>query len=86
MKTGAILYFTGISSPGEETEIRKIAEELGIEADRVEMVSGTEGYEDIIDAWWILLTRGMKQVVCFMVSSMDGKHFNLVSQPLRLCG
>ncbi len=86
MKTGAILYVAGESALDETVDAGSIAKELGIAADRVEMVSATRGYEDVIDAWWMLLTRGMKRVVCFMVSSMDGKHFKLVSQPLRLCG
>jgi len=86
LKTGAILYLTGNSSLGGDIEARKIAEELGINADRVEVVSGSVGYEDVVDAWWMLLTRGMKRVICFMVSTMDGQHFKLVSQPLRLCG
>jgi len=86
LKTGAILYLTGNLSLGGDIEARKIAEDLGINVDRVEIVSDSVGYEDVVDAWWMLLTRGMKRVICFMVSTMDGQRFKLVSQPLRLCG
>ncbi len=85
MKTGAILYFAGSPLKGD-VEARKIAADLGIDADRVEIVSSSVGYENIIDAWWMLLARGMKRVVCFMVTTMDEQNFKLVSQPLRLCG
>ncbi len=86
MKTGAILYVTNASRLKGEFDAGKIARDLGIQADRVEVVSRSMGYEDVIDAWWVLLTRGMKRVMCFMVSSVDGRNFELVSQPLRLCG
>ncbi len=86
MKTGIILYLTGDSRLEEGIEAEKLAKDLGIEGDKIELVSKNNGYEDVIDAWWILLTRGMKRVLCFMVSSIDGRHFKLVSQPLRLCG
>jgi len=86
MKTGAIFYVTGDHRLKEGVEAMEIARKLGIHADRAALVSNTEGYEDIIDAWWALLTKGMKLVVCYIVSTMDGKGFNLNSQPLRLCG
>lgn len=86
MKTGAIFYVTGDRPLKEGLEAMEIAQKLGIHADRAALVSTTEGYEDIIDAWWALLTKGMKLVVCCIVSTVDGKSFSLNSQPLRLCG
>ena len=86
MKTGAIFYVTGEHPPKEGMEAMEIARKLGIQADEATLVSLTEGYEDIIDAWWMLLTKGMKRVVCFVVSTGDGKNFELGRQPLRLCG
>ena len=86
MKTGAILYITGASPPGEGVEAGKLARDLGIHADRALLVSQTIGYENVIDAWWTLLTKGMKQVVCCVVSTQDGKTFLLNGEPLRLCG
>ncbi len=86
MKTGAILYVTGDTAPEKEIQALKLARDLGIRADRAALVSSTMGYEDVIDAWWALLTQGMKRVICCAVSSQDGKTFLLKGQPLRLCG
>ncbi len=86
MKTGAIFYVTGERPLREGVEAMEIARKLGIQADKATLVSTTEGYEDIVDAWWMLLTKGMSHVVCYVVSTMDGRNFKLYRQPLRLCG
>ena len=86
MKTGAILYVMGQTEIDEEIDTSAVIKNLGIEADKVAIVSATSGYEDIQDAWWMLLARGMKRVLCFSVATQDGATFRLAGQPLRLCG
>ena len=86
MKTGAILYVTGTPPIGEGVEALKVARKLGIQADRATLVSRTSGYENIVDAWWMLLTKGMNRVVCCVVTTRDGKTFNLSAEPLQLYG
>ena len=86
MKTGAILYVMGQTEIDEEIDTSAVIKNLGIQADKVAVVSATSGYEDIQNAWWMLLARGMKQILCLFVTTQDGATFQLTKQPLRLCG
>jgi len=86
VKTGAILYIMGQTEIDEEIDPSAVIKNLGIQADKVVVVSATSSHEDIQDAWWMLLARGMKRVLCLFVATQDGATFRLAGQPLRLCG
>ena len=86
MKTGAIFYVTGKRPIREGIEAMDLARRLGIHVDRALLVSRTTGYESVVDAWWTLLTKGMRRVMCCVVTTRDGENFELTAEPLRLCG
>ncbi len=86
MKTGVIFYVAGEHPISEGMEAMDLAKKLGIHVDRAMLVSRTTGYESVVDAWWALLTKGMKCVMCCVVTTQDGENFKLTAEPLRLCG
>ena len=59
---------------------------LLIRADRVEVVSYTTGHFDVMDAWWLLITKGMKKIVCMFAEVTNNSELRLTGRELRLCG
>jgi len=87
MKTGAIVYVVGGESIIDEgfDMIREVRS-LPIKADRVEVVSPIAGHFDVMDAWWMLIEKGMKRVVCMLAEIVNGSEIRLTGRELRLCG
>lgn len=86
MKTGAIIYIPSSEQFKNDFNIMQALKKLDIKADMVEVVSEMFGHVDIMDAWWLLLTKGMSNVFCFTAQVEDGLELRLTGRQLRLCG
>jgi hypothetical protein len=85
MKTGLIVYVVGTEpadwdAASEIKAIRQISQ-----ADLVEIITAQWGHFDILDAWWSLLARGMKQVICMIGEFTPNGHLTLQDRKLCLC-
>jgi len=86
MKTGLIVYVVG-TEPVDwdaDSELRAILQSS--RADLVEIITVKSGHFDILDAWWSLLTRGMKQIVCIIGEFAPNGRLTLKGRKLCLCG
>jgi len=85
MKTGLIVYVVGTepadwNAASEMKNIRQISR-----VDLVEIITAQWGHFDVLDAWWSLLTRGMKQVICMIGEFTPNGHLTLQGRKLCLC-
>jgi hypothetical protein len=85
MKTGLIVYVVGTEpadwdAASEMKTIRQISR-----VDSVEIITAQWGHFDVLDAWWSLLTRGMKQVICMIGEFTPNGHLTLQGRKLCLC-
>ena len=65
---------------------KELVWESGIKADRLEIITRTSGQFDIHDAWWHLVAKGMKRVLCLIAEVDDDGKLRLTGRQLRLCG
>ena len=85
MKTGAIIYITG-GDDQDNFDVYDAARKLELKADRVEVVLSRSSHFDIMDAWWLLTTKGMNRIVCLLATIKDQSELVLTGRELRLCG
>ena len=86
MKTGVIIYIVGKKNPSDDFDVTEAVDNLGINADRVELVSCGSGHFDVMDAWWSLTAKGMKNIVCKIGEIENHSRIRLTGRELRLCG
>ena len=86
MKTGVILYIVGGEGPYDDFDTEKAVRRLDIRADRVETVLGKSPHFDVMDAWWLLIAKGMKKIVCMLAEVTNNSELRLTGRKLRLCG
>ncbi len=86
MKTGVIVYVVGKENIEKDFDMTEAIKNLKIKADKVEIVSSRFGHFDVMDAWWLLTTRGMKRIVCMIAEIANGSGLRLTGRELRLCG
>ena len=86
MKTGVILYIVGGEDPYDGLDLEQAVNGLNLEADRVEAVYSRSSNFDVMDAWWSLTAKGMKQIVCKTAEIANGSRLRLTGRELRLCG
>jgi 3-mercaptopyruvate sulfurtransferase SseA len=86
MKTGVILYVLGNDDLEPAVDLEKEVKKLGIEADRVELVSQNAGHLDVSEAWWLLTAGGMQRILCSLGQLTDSGHLQLTGRVLRLAG
>ena len=86
MKTGVIVYVVGGEGPHEGLDMEAAVRRLDINADRVEVVSARSSHFDVMDAWWLLMAKGMKRVVCMLAEVVNRSEIKLTGRELRLCG
>jgi 3-mercaptopyruvate sulfurtransferase SseA len=86
MKTGVIVYVVGGEGLYDDLDMEKAVKKLNINADRVEVVSARSAHFDVMDAWWLLTTKGMKKIVCMLAEVVNHSKINLTGRELRLCG
>ena len=86
MKTGVILYIVGGEGPYDDMDMEEVVKRLDLKADRVEIVSANSNHFDVMDAWWLLMAKGMKRVVCMLAEVVNRSELKLTGRELRLCG
>ncbi|MEJ2657710.1 MAG: hypothetical protein P8012_11030 [Desulfobacterales bacterium] len=86
MKTGLIVYVVGTEPADWDavSEVKTIRKNS--HADLVEIITGKSGHFDVSDAWWSLLTKGMKRVICRIGEFNPNGHLILRDRQLCLCG
>ncbi len=85
MKTGAIVYVIGGEKIGDDFNIEDAKKNLNLKADRIEFVSPNIGHFDVMDAWWLLMTKGMNRVVC-VTAEVVNNTLKTIGEELRLYG
>ena len=86
MKTGVILYIVGGEDLYDDLDMEEAVRSLPIRADRVETVSSIAGHFDVMDAWWLLMAKGMNLIVCMLAEVTNNSELRLTGRELRLCG
>lgn len=85
MKTGLIVYVVGTEPAGWDAASEMKAIRQVNQADLVEIITAQRGHFDVLDAWWSLLARGMKQVICIIGEFAPNGHLTLQERKLCLC-
>ncbi|MCD6562000.1 MAG: hypothetical protein J7L16_09630 [Deltaproteobacteria bacterium] len=86
MKKGTILYVVNCESDYDENDIKKAVNNLQIDADLIETVYSRSDNYDVMDAWWALTRRGMKEIICRFAEITINSGLKLTGRELRLCG
>jgi hypothetical protein len=86
MKTGLIVYVVGTEPVDWDADSELRAIKQSSRADLVEIITVKSGHFDVLDAWWSLLTRGMKRIVCIIGEFTPNGNLTLKERKLCLCG
>ncbi len=86
MKTGVIVYVVGGEGLYDNLDMEVVVKRLDLKADKVEIVSANSNHFDVMDAWWLLMAKGMKRVVCMLAEVVNSSELKLTGRELRLCG
>ena len=86
MKTGLIVYVVGTEPVDWDANSEMRAIKLSSRADLIEIITVKSGHFDVLDAWWSLLTRGMKRIVCIIGEFTPSGNLTLKGRKLCLCG
>ena len=86
MKTGVIIYVVGGSGFDDSIDLEQAAQRLHVRADRVEVVVSQDENFDIMYAWWLLLVKGMRRIVCMFAEVSGHSELKLTGRELVLCG
>jgi hypothetical protein len=85
MKTGLIVYVVGTEPADWDAGSQRSAIKQSSQADLVEIITVRSGHFDVLDAWWSLLTRGMKRIVCTIGEFSPNGNLTLKERKLCLC-
>ena len=85
MKTGVVLYIIGSEKTNDDFDFENAIEKLEIKADMIEVVSQKIGHFDVMDAWWLMLAKGMKRIV-LSISEVNNSELNLLGKEIQLSG
>ena len=86
VKTGLIVYVVGKEPADWNVDSESATIKQNIKADLVEIITVNTGHFDVSDAWWSLLTRGMKRIVCRIGEFTPKGNLTLTENELHLCG
>ena len=86
MKTGIILYIVGDEPARPTSHTEHLVDQLALDAERIEIVSRNSGHFDVHDAWWTLITKGMRRILCILAEYTKTGDLRLTGRSLRLCG
>ncbi len=75
-----------IKKKGTKSEMQDAVKRLGIKADRIETIFSGSSHFDVMDAWWSLTAKGMKQIVSMIAEFVNGSGLRLTGRELRFCG
>jgi hypothetical protein len=85
MKEGLIVYLIGGQEIPEPFDLEENCRQLGLPAHQVELVSQSQGFFSVDDAWYFLLTQGFGKV-SLLVAQWQQEALQPVYPPVRLCG
>ena len=85
MKSGVIVYVIGEEPAGWDADSEQTSVRRRTKADRVEIITRNTGHFDVLDAWWSLLTRGMKRITCVIGEFTPSGRLMLTGRELGLC-
>ncbi len=85
MKSGLIVYLVGGAQLPAGVDLATCCKELGLTADRVELVGSRQGFFEVDDAWHHLLTKGCGNIK-LMVAQMEQEVLRPLQPPFRLSG
>jgi len=85
MKTGVIVYVVGKENIEKDFDMTEAVKNLKIKADKVEIVSSRFGHFNVMDAWWLLTTKGMKRIVCLIAEIGNNSGLRLTGREIQLC-
>lgn len=86
MKSGLIIYVVGKEPVNWDADSELMTIKQNSKADLVEIITAQTGHFDVLDAWWSLLTRGMKRITCMIGKFSPTGNLVLTDRKLRLCG
>jgi len=86
MKSGLIIYVVGKEPANWDADSELMTIKKSTKADLVEIITAQTGHFDVLDAWWSLLTRGMKRITCMIGKFSPTGNLTLTSRELRLYG
>lgn len=86
MKSGLIIYVVGKEPPNWDANSGGKTIKQNLQADLVEIITTQTGHFDVLDAWYFLLIRGMKQITCKIAEFTPNGMLALTGRELRLCG
>jgi len=85
MKTGVIVYVVGKENIEKDFDMTEAVKNLKIKADKVEIVSSRFGHFDVMDAWLLLTTKGMKHIDCMIAEIVNDSGLRLTGREIQLC-
>ena len=85
MKIGLIVYVVGKEPADWDADSESTSIKNRCKADRVEIITVKSGHFDVLDAWWSLLTKGMKKIVCMIGEFTPNGSLTLKERQLCLC-
>ncbi len=86
MKSGLIIYVVGKEPPNWDANSGGKTIKQNLQADLIEIITTQTGHFDVLDAWYFLLIRGMKQITCMIAEFTPNGMLALTGRELRLCG
>ena len=85
MKEGLIVYLVGVQEIPEPFDLEENCRQLGLPAHQVELVSHSQGFFSVDDAWHFLLTQGVSKV-SLLVAQWGQDALDPIYPPVRLYG
>ena len=86
MRSGLIIYVVGKEPPGWNVELEVMTVKKNAKVDLVEIITANTGHFDVLDAWWSLLTKGMKKISCMIGEISPEGNICLTGRELQLYG
>jgi hypothetical protein len=86
MRSGLIVYVVGKEPPNWDITFESVTIKKNAQVDLVEIITANTGHFDVLDAWWSLLTKGMKKITCRIGEFSPAGNLTLTGRELHLCG
>jgi len=84
MKTGIIVYVPG-NQRYKDFDEKSAVKNLKLDADRVDLVISDEKNYDIMYAWWSMIVKGMRRVICITGEFITQSEIKLTGRQMQLC-
>ncbi len=86
MKQGLIMYLVGDADVDHNLDLKAAVQDLGFPADQVGLVSATEGFFEVEEAWHYLYTRGCGRIDLMVARAAGSSSLEALKPPVHLCG